>query len=260
MTSLLKRLRRVHLSVFAGLALAALLAGCSTTRQVESNVNSFSTLSALPAPPTYRLERLPSQAANAVRFDAIESQAQQALADVGLQRDDRNASLVLQLGAEAGLVPNPYWYPYYGPYYGPFYGPAPFYGRFGWGYGRGGWGMGMGTGWMMDMPTPLYHRKVSLILRDAKSQKIVYETSAVYEDVWTDDPAIYGVLFRQALAGFPTPPQGTRVLRTLVDRNTTVPVPPPAPAGTVSAPRKTDPAPTAPITPTTPAAPVTPAR
>ena len=36
---------------------------------------------------------------------------------------------------------------------------------------------------------------------------IVYETSAVFEDVWTDDPAIFGVLFRQALAGFPVPPR-----------------------------------------------------
>lgn len=213
--------KRLHFWLI-GLA-TVVLAGCSTTRTVESNVNAYSSLAALPAPPTYRLERLPSQAANAVRFDAVESQAQQALANVGLQRDDSNASLVLQLGVEAGFVANPYWGPPYGPY--PYFGPAPFYGRFGWGVGRGGWGYGMGTGWMMDRPTPLYHRKVSLVLRDAKTQKIVYETSAVYEDVWTDDPAIFGVLFNQALAGFPTPPQGTRVVKTLVDRNTTLPVP-----------------------------------
>ena len=232
MTSLLQRFRT---SLFLGLLPALLLVGCSTTRTVESNVNAYSTLAALPAPPTYRLERLPSQAANAVRFDAVESQAQQALAKVGLQRDDSNASLVLQLGAEAGFVPNPYWEPYYRSY--PF-GPGPFYGSFGMGFGRGGWGFGMGTGWMMDRPTPLYHRKVSLILRDAATQKIVYETSAVYEDVWTDDPAIYGVLFNQALAGFPTPPQGTRVVRTLVDRSTTVPVPAtqPVPAKVETAP------------------------
>jgi len=42
----------------------------------------------------------------------------------------------------------------------------------------------------------------------------VYETSAVYEDVWTDDPAIYGVLFDQALTGFPRPPAGQRKVRT----------------------------------------------
>ena len=67
---------------------------------------------------------------------------------------------------------------------------------------------------MMDGPPTLYRRKVSLMLRDAASQQVVYETSAVYEDVWTDDPAIYGVLFDQALTGFPRPPAGQRKVRT----------------------------------------------
>ena len=40
-----------------------LLAGCSTTRVVEGQVQSFSTLAAVPAPATYRIERLPSQQA-----------------------------------------------------------------------------------------------------------------------------------------------------------------------------------------------------
>lgn len=216
-------LRHLHLPV---LALAALLlAGCSTVRTVESDVQSYSTLAELPVPPTYRLERLPSQAENAVRFDAIEAQAQQALSSVGLQRDDANASLVLQISAEAGFVPNPYWGPAYGPY--PYFGPGPFYGRYGFGYGRG---FGWGAGWMMDAPTPLYHRKVSLVLRDTHTQKIVYETSAVYEDVWTNDPAVYGVLFQQALAGFPRPAPGKRTVRTQVDTASGLAVPAQAPA------------------------------
>ena len=135
---------------------ALLLAGCSTTRVVESEVSSFSTLSALPAPPTYRLERLPSQQAQAVQFATIEAQAQQALARVGLQRDDANAKLVLQLGVQGGMVPNPYWSGYPRAY--PFGGPWP-YGRWGWsvGYGRGwggGMGMGMGMGGMGEMTNP----------------------------------------------------------------------------------------------------------
>lgn len=220
-------LRRLPLFLFA--LVAMLLAGCSTTRTVESNVDSYSTLAALPSPPTYRLELLPSQSANAVRFEVIEAQAQQALANVGLQRDDANASLVLQIGAEAGFVPNPYWGPAFWPSpYSPYFGPAPFYGGFGFGWGRG-WGAGMGGGWMMDTPTPLYYRKVSLLLRDARTHKIVYETSAVFEDVWTNDPAIFGVLFKHALADFPRPPQGSRVIRSQVDRSSGLPVPPSAP-------------------------------
>lgn len=185
-------------------AAAALLVGCAGPRLVESDVSSYSTLSALPHPPTYRFERLPSQQAQAATFATIEALAEQALTRVGLRRDDAHPRLVAQLGAEGGYTRPHDW---------PYYSPDPFYGRFGWGLGYGGrWNMGMG--WMMDGPTTLYHRKVSVVLRDAATQQVVYETSAVYEDVWTDDPAIYGVLFSQALSGFPRPPAGSRKVRT----------------------------------------------
>ena len=193
---------------------AALLAGCAGPRTVESAVSSFSAIATLPAPPTYRFERLPSQQAHSAAYGPIEAQAEQALARVGLQRDDANPRLIAQLGAEGGYATPRYW---------PYYAPDPFYGRFGWGMGYGGrWGMGMS--WM-DGPPTLYHRKVSLVLRDAATQQVVYETSAVYEDVWTDDPAIYGVLFNQALSGFPRPPSGPRTIRTQVLRPDTAATP-----------------------------------
>ena len=50
-------------------------------------------------------------------------------------------------------------------------------------------------------------------MRDANTQAVVYETSAVHEDVWVSDPAVYGVLFDAALDGFPKPPQGPRQVR-----------------------------------------------
>lgn len=186
---------------------AAVLAGCASTRTVDSSVSTFSTLPGLPSPPTYRLERLPSQQAQAVQFAPIEALAQQSLARVGLQRDDTNARLVLQIGANAATTWPASW---------PYYGPA--YPGFGWGlgWGRGGWGWGMGTGWMMDRPPTLYRREVSLVMRDAATQKILYETSATYEDVWVDDPAIFGILFDAALTGFPNPPAGPRQVRTTI--------------------------------------------
>lgn len=193
-----------HIQALALCAAAALLAGCAGTRVVESDVSSFSTLTALPEPPTYRFDRLPSQQAQTAAFAPIEAQAERALARVGLRRDDAQPRLLAQLGFEGGYAYPSNW---------PYYATDPFYGRFGWGMGYGGrWGMGMG--WMMDGPPTLYHRKVSLVLRDAASQQVVYETSAVYEDVWADDSTIYGVLFDQALSGFPQPPTGPRKLRT----------------------------------------------
>ena len=81
----------------------------------------------------------------------------------------------------------------------------------GWGVGgRGGWGLG---GWMMDRPPTLYERSVSILMRDAQTQHIVYETSATHEEVWSNDALIYGVLFDAALSGFPQPPSTARQVR-----------------------------------------------
>ncbi|MBN9366673.1 MAG: DUF4136 domain-containing protein [Comamonadaceae bacterium] len=188
-------------TLFLALA-AALLAGCASTRAVDSAVQSYSTLTALPAPSTYRLELLPSQKAEAASFSAIEAQAQQSLQKVGLQRDDQNGSLIVQIGAQARYT-NPEYWPY-GPYGRPW--------AWGWGGGHRGWAMG-GT-WMMDRPPTLQYRAVSIVMRDAQTQKIVYETSASYEEVWSNDALIFGVLFDAALTGFPQPPAGGRQIRT----------------------------------------------
>ena len=213
-----------RLCILALCATAALLAGCAGPRLVQSDVSSYSTLTALPSPPTYRFERLPSQQLHAAAFAPIEAQAEAALARVGLRRDDAHPGLVAQLGVEAGYATPRAW---------PYYGPDPFYGRWGMGYGRG-WGWG--AGWMMDAPPTLYHRKVSLVLRNAQTQQVVYETSATYEDVWTKDPAIYGVLFDQALSGFPQPPQGPRSVRTEVMVDTARPAAAPASVAPAAAP------------------------
>ncbi len=198
------RLHRILSLLILGAA-AALLAGCAGPRLVQSDVRSYSALTALPSPPTYRFERLPSQQAHPEAVAALEAEAGRALERVGLRRDDAAARLVAQIGAEGGYAVPCDW---------PYWSHDPFYGRFGWG---GGWGRhGFGLGWMMDGPPTLYHRKVSLVLRDAASQQVVYETSATYEDVWTQDPAIYGVLFDQALSGFPQPPSSERRVRTEV--------------------------------------------
>lgn len=186
---------------------AALAAGCSTTRIVDGRVHSFSTLSALPSPATYRLERLPSQ--QNLSFDPIAQLAEQALARVGLQRDEASPPrLLVQIGVQADSVPraDPWGYPH-SPY--GYYGPSP------WAFGGGWYGRGWGVGgiWRMGEPTPLHRRAVSLVMRDAQTQAVVYETSAVHEDVWVSDPAVYGVLLDAALQGFPQPPQGPRQVR-----------------------------------------------
>jgi len=46
-----------HLCTLVLCAAIGLLAGCAGPRLVESDVSSFSTLTALPSPPTYRIAR-----------------------------------------------------------------------------------------------------------------------------------------------------------------------------------------------------------
>jgi hypothetical protein len=99
----------------------------------------------------------------------------------------------------------------------------------------------------MGAPTPLYRRSVSMVLRSARDQTVVYETSAVHEDVWVSDPGVYGVLFDAALQGFPAPPAGPRQVR--------LPLGLPATPGMVVPPTSATPA--APNTSSAPAAPPT---
>ncbi|WKL13770.1 DUF4136 domain-containing protein [Comamonas testosteroni] len=225
----------------AALTATALLAGCSTVREVNSTVQSFSALSTIPVPATYRLETLPSQQGQ-VNFAAVEAQAQHALARVGLTRDDSHASLVVQISAMARYARDWASWPYYDPYWGP---------RWGWGmsYGRG-FGWGFGGGMMFNEPPLEYYRAVSIVMRDIKTQQIVYETSAQRQDVWTDDPAIFGILFDAALTGFPKPPQGQRNVRTVIQPPGAQPA-----SGTPATPAQ----PAAPVAPAAPAA-VAPAR
>ena len=180
-----------------GLA-AALAAGCATVREVDSQVQSWSTLRALPVPPTYRLEKLPSQQSTDKAFASIEALAHQALQRAGLQHDDAAARLAVQVSVRASQA-LPDW-----PHYPPLWGWGP-----GWG-GRYPLRAGM---MLREMPPTLQRREASLVLRDTATQQVVYESSALFEEVWTDDPAIFGVLFDAALSGFPQPPGGPRQVR-----------------------------------------------
>lgn len=196
--TMIQRGRRAARPLLLGLAVAS-LAACSTTRVVEGQVKSFSTLAAMPAPATFQLDRLPSQ--HSPEFDSILALAEQSLQRAGLQRDDSAPRLRVQISTESGSVPR---YDAYGPY--------GFQGN----WAMGGWygnGFGMRSIWRMGEPTPLHHRAVSIVMRDAQTQKVVYETSAVHDDVWVQDPAVFGLLFDAALSGFPQPPSGPRQIR-----------------------------------------------
>ena len=176
------------------LCAALWLTGCASTRLVDSDVQSFSQLAGAPARATYSFERLPSQQAQGAQQSAVEEQARLALAKVGLRQDSAAPFYRVQAHARTDLLAYPdYW-------------DGPGWGWGGWGGGRGFYG-----GLSMRFPPPtLYRREVGLILREAASGTVVYETRAVHEGVWTDNPAVFAAMFDAALSDFPTPPTGPR--------------------------------------------------
>jgi hypothetical protein len=196
-------MRRALRALFL-IAIPLALAGCATSWTVDSQVRSFSQLGALPAEPTYRFDRLPSQQAHGAAQDAVEAMAAPALASVGLRRDDAHARYAIQVSARVAAELSPWADPWLGP------GWAA-----GWGYGRGwrgaggygGWGWGPGFGPPAD---PWYGREVSVVMRELPSNRVVYETRARNDGPYSDSRAVLPVMFQAAMQGFPAPLDGER--------------------------------------------------
>ncbi|MDF1484528.1 DUF4136 domain-containing protein [Ramlibacter sp. H39-3-26] len=203
-----KRIITTTLACLAALALS----GCGGMRLVDSDVQAFSALPTQPLPAaTYRFERLPSQQTPqaAVQQRALEDIAEQALAKVGMQRDDAHARYTVQVGMQTtSRLRDDGWND--GWYGGP---------RWRMGVGLGFYGRRSsigGMGWFP--PTVLYQHEIGLVMRDTASNQIVYETHAVNDDLWNDDPAALAAMFDAALRDFPQPPQGPRRINIEIPR------------------------------------------
>jgi hypothetical protein len=170
------------------------LSGCSTLRSVDNEVQSFSTLSAVPAQATFHFERLPSQQAAPQRVAELEAMAEQALLKAGLRRDDAGAQYAVQVGARVAREdrvdwPDAWWY-----------GGFPSY--------RYSHLRPWSSTWLHT--TPWFQREVSLLLRDLHSGQVVYESHAAQEGSWSDSRTILPAMFAAALSGFPAAPTGVR--------------------------------------------------
>jgi hypothetical protein len=182
----------------ASLAAAAALSGCASGYLLDNQVQSFTRIAALPAEPTYRFDRLPSQQEAFPQQDSVEALADAALHRAGLRRDDTAPKYSVQVSARIDRVLSPYADPWDG-----------------WG---GGWGLGFGGrrgsigfgGPWGRMDSPWYHREVSVILRDLASQQVVYETRAANDGPLLDNKAVLPAMFDAAMQGFPNAPAGPR--------------------------------------------------
>lgn len=215
---------KVMKAIKASLAAAAflVLAGCSGMRVVDSDVTSFAQWTG-PAPEAasntrFRFERLPSQAAGTVAGtnlsqDELETMARLALTRSGLLNEPAAAALNVQVIASVRAVRR------YNNGFGPGLGGGVSLGTgtagsfIGLSFPLGGMG---GMGGFQDAPLFLY--EVSLVMRDARSNAVVYETRAAHSGIWGDVRAIYPAMLDAALQGFPRPPAGTRRVNVEIPR------------------------------------------
>jgi hypothetical protein len=174
----------------APMIVAALLSGCAAGYLLDNNVQSFSGLAALPASPTYRFERLPSQQASPVQSQ-LEAFADPALFRAGLRRDDAAPNYSVQVTARVRPVLSPWADPWDGwgrhRFMHPGFG-APF----------------------RRIDQPWFEREVSVVMREIHSSRVVYETHAANDGPLGDDAAVFPAMFQAAMQGFPVAPQGPR--------------------------------------------------
>lgn len=208
--------RRSVFTVLAGASLLA-LGACSGINTVAVDVSSQGNWSAASKTATYAIERLPSQQANPLEQGRVEAAAMPALAAGGFTPAPADqADLLIQVGARVFEVVrrDPFassfywrndWWLYghrrpffYGPgYYGPgYYGPGF--------YGSGFYGQGYGY-------DSEFQREAAVLIRDRRSQKIVYETRAVYSNRWSSDQLL-PALFEAAMKDFPQPALSPRTV------------------------------------------------
>lgn len=181
------------------------LSGCATGYTLDHSVQTFSSLSSIPAQAAYRFERLPSQQASDPMQTTLEQTAEPALYKAGLRRDDSAPRYSVQVTARQEQVVSP------------FVDPWDYRGwSFGWGLGvggggsRGGVGVGVGGTSYPRLEQLWFHREVALVMRDLGTQQVVYETRASNDGPWTDSRTVFPLMFEAAMQGFPNPPPGPR--------------------------------------------------
>ncbi|MEZ5644711.1 MAG: hypothetical protein R3E94_07860 [Burkholderiaceae bacterium] len=206
------------------LATLVLLAGCAGPLRVDNQVRSFArwtedaapggasasgARTGAPQPPqVYRFERLPSQAEGdkADIQHQLEAVAAEVLAVQGWKAESPVSAppWTVQISASTRRLPHAPWEDPWDGYRGAFYA----------GIGLGGYRSGVGGSiWMPVLPPPslpYYQREVVLVIREATTGRVVYETRARHDGRWNSTPALWKAMLRAAMQGFPLPPDGPR--------------------------------------------------
>jgi hypothetical protein len=182
--------------VLAGAACLVLVAGCATNLVVDSTVQSFSGLLALPETPSYRFDRLPLQ--EQPSQEQVEALADRALHKAGLRRDDLAPRYSVEVSARVQRTLSPWADPWDG---------------WGWGGAAYPWGGYWRSGYGYPFPRSdhiWFQREVGVVVRDMASKQVVFESRAANDGPWMDNAIVIGAMFDAAMVGFPNPPPGVR--------------------------------------------------
>lgn len=188
--------------------LALLLTGCAGLSRVDSTVESFARWDATPSgapaatvpdgPQRYRFERLPSQTDGSGGQARLEALARTVLAARGWTAADADARWTVQVSATSVRSARDPWNDPWGPwrlrahvvagnghvYFAPLFAFPP--------------------------DPPDQQRQVTLLIREAATGRVVYETRAEHISRWNNTPALWQAMLEAALRDFPKPPAGPR--------------------------------------------------
>jgi len=174
------------------LLLAATLTACASTRLVDSEVKSFGASSATVMPATYQFERLPSQQADAAAQQNVEAMAIPVLQRLGLDLASETPTYTVELSLVTDQVlRQERAFPRLRPWMpgASVFGPSP----------------------MNTLIDPVYNRfQVRIVLRDAVSRQVVYESSARHVGPWRDQAQIFPAVLFAAMRDFPAGGPGER--------------------------------------------------
>lgn len=196
-------------SLLLALPAAWLAAGCAGIDSVQVQVSSQGSWPQGRKPGSFAIERLPSQQANAAEQERIEAAALPALQAAGFTQAAslEQADVLVQIGARVFEVArrDPFVSPFYWRHDWWYYGyRRPFF-----------YGPAYGLGYYEDYPD--YHREVAILMRDRRSQQIVYETRAMHTSRWTSN-ALLPAMFEAALKDFPLPAISPRTVTVALPR------------------------------------------
>lgn len=195
------------------LATTAMLGGCASVMLVDNQVQSFPQWPAN-APQRgdrFAFDRLPSQRAETQNTlqDSLELATRDALLAWGLQLPAGQESVrwLVQVSAGGQRLPRAPWE---SPWDRPSWSIA---GGFG---GRHG-GITLGFPLMLS-EHPYYLRELNVVVREAATGRVVYETRAHHDGRWPDSRALWNAMVSAALRDFPNPAAGVRQVNIEVPR------------------------------------------